>query len=399
MRFWIVNSELPWHDRTSGGLRLFTLVSLLREAGHDCEYVLSTPAAERRRLGDDDYARYCADLTAMGVPVREGVPRWVGDAAPDAVIFEWYMVAREWLPRFRALCPRARLIVDSVDLTYQRWHAKADLSGEPADREYARRVEFEELDTYGAADMVLTLTDEDARELDRRIVGLASFNIPNIHTLPGIRREETAAPSLLFIGSFSHQPNVDAVRWFHEAIWPEVRNRVPSVHWTIIGADAPPDILAMGNAAITVAGRVASTTPHLASAWISIAPLRFGAGMKGKVGEALAAGIPVVTTPFGVQGYGLLNGESALVAADAATFADHVVRLLDDRALRQRLADAGLRVVSDHFSREAISRRIPALAAAVTAAPVRRRYRLPRLVLLGNLIRAWWTRHMAWRLR
>jgi glycosyltransferase involved in cell wall biosynthesis len=399
MRFWIVNSELPWHDRTSGGLRLFTLIELLCEAGHHCEYVLSTPEAERQRLGARDYARYCGDLAALGVSLLEGIPSRISGVAPDAVIFEWFIVARELLPRLRWLCPHARLIVDSVDLTYQRWHAKADLSGLPEDRAHADRVETEELDTYAAADLVLTLTDEDARELDRRLPGLPSFNIPNIHTLPGTRREETTPPSVLFIGSFSHQPNVDAVRWFHGSIWPSIRQRVPDVKWIIIGGDAPPDILAMADAQVTVAGRVPSTAPYLTSAWVSIAPLRFGAGMKGKVGEALAAEIPVVTTPFGIQGYGLVDGESVMVATDAAGFADQVVRLLGDRSLRLRLAAAGLAVVGSHFSRQAISRRIPALVSAVATAPLRQRTRFSRLACWRRDARDWWSRHVGWRFR
>lgn len=399
MRLWIVNSELPWHDRTSWGLRLFTLIALLREAGHHCEYVLSTPEAERRRLGATDYARYRADLEEQGVPVLEGIPQRMNGVAPDAVIFEWFMVARELLPRFRWLCPNARLVVDSVDLTYQRWHAKADLSGLPEHRAHAERVELEELDTYAAADLVLTLTDEDARELDQRLRGLPIFNVPNIHTPPGVEREETAIPSMLFIGSFSHQPNVDAVRWFHAEIWPEISRRVPGVQWMIIGADAPPDILALSDARIRVLGRVPSTAPWLASAWVSIAPLRFGAGMKGKVGEALAAGIPVVTTPFGIQGYGLVNGESVMVASDAETFADCVSELLSDRGLREHLAASGLQVIREHFSRQAVAQRIPALVSAIATAPLRRRNRYPRLVHWSSTVRDWWGRHIGWRFR
>jgi O-antigen biosynthesis protein len=319
--------------------------------------------------------------------------------APDAVIFEWFIVARELLQRFRWLCPNARLIVDSVDLTYQRWHAKADLSGLPEDRAHAERVEREELDTYAAADLVLTLTDEDARELNQRLRGLPSFNVPNIHTLHDVKREETATPSVLFIGSFSHQPNVDAVRWFHAEIWPAISRRVLDVQWMIIGADAPPDILALSDARVRVLGRVPSTAPWLASAWVSIAPLRFGAGMKGKVGEALAAEIPVVTTPFGIQGYGLVDGESVMVASDAETFADRVIRLLADRALRANLAASGLQTIQNHFSRHAVAQRIPALVSAIATAPLRRRNRFPRLVHWSSIVGDWWARHMGWRFR
>lgn len=399
MDFCIVHSEFPCHDRTSGGLRLHSLIGLLREAGHRCDYLLTTPQAERKRLGDEDYARYADDLSRMGVRLvdaRGGAHRryhW------DVVIFEWYMAAAALLAEFRAWHPDAILITDSVDLTFKRWEAKATLSGLAADAVYAGKVRREELAVYAKSDLVLTLTPDESAEVERLLPGQPTFEVPNIHPMPAATRQESAVPELLFIGSFSHQPNVDAVRWFQREIWPAVKGAIPGCQWTIVGAEAPPDIASFDDPAITVTGRVPDTTPFLARCWISIAPLRFGAGMKGKVGEALAASAPLVTTSFGAQGYALVNGEHAFIADDTPGFTEAVIRVLGSRELRDALGAAGRRVVAERFGRDVMARKIPQLAGMLAQLP-RKSAGLPawvaRLLLRG---REQWQTRLGWRFR
>lgn len=398
MRFCVAHGELPCHDRTSGGLRLHTLVALLREAGHPCDYLLTTPAAERGRLGDDDYARYIDDLTALGVRVIEGTPQARRRYQWDVVIFEWYMTAAALLTEFRAWHPKTRMVIDSVDLTFRRWEARAALTQSPADRDHAARIRREELATYRRADLVLTLTPEESADLQGLIPGLPCFEIPNIHAIPPLARAEAASPELLFIGSFSHQPNTDAVRWFRDAIWPAIHAAVPACRWTIIGAEAPEDIATIADPAISVTGRVPDTQPYLARAWISVAPLRFGAGMKGKVGEALAAGVPVLTTPFGAQGYGLSDGTSAIIAADADGLVAGALKLLGTAALRRTMGLAGREAVTQRFSRAVIAACIPDFITLLASTPPRSTIGLLGLARLGYRLRGVWQRHLAWRL-
>lgn len=399
MRFCIAHGELPCHDRTSGGLRLYTLVALLREAGHPCDYLLTTPAAERTRLGHDDYARYIDDLTALGVRVIEGTPPAHHRYQWDVVIFEWYMTATALLTEFRAWHPNTRMVIDSVDLTFRRWEARAALTQLPADRDHAARIRREELASYRRADLVLTLTPEESADLQVLIPGLPCFEIPNIHAIPLLSRAEATDPELLFIGSFSHQPNTDAVRWFRDAIWPAIRAAEPRCRWTIIGAEAPEDIATIADPAITVTGRVPDTQPYLTRAWLSVAPLRFGAGMKGKVGEALAAGVPVLTTPFGAQGYGLCDGVSAVIAADADGLVAGALRLLGAEDQRHAMGMAGREAVIQRFSREVIAARIPDFIALLAHTTPRARFGLPALARLAYRLRDIWQRHLAWRLR
>ncbi|MDY0013835.1 MAG: glycosyltransferase [Rhodocyclaceae bacterium] len=398
-RFLVVNPELPHFDRTSGGLRLFTFIELLREAGASCDYLVSTPQAERQRIGETDYQRYRERLASVGVRLLETS---VGAALRannyDVVLFEFFHVAQPFLKLVRIQQPRARIVVDSVDLSFLRWHAKADLSGRREDRTHAEAIEAAELETYRSADLVLTLTDDEAQELARRIPGLPTFNLPNIHSLNHRSVGEHPLPSLLFIGSFTHEPNVDAVRWFGQEIWPLIRARHPTARWVIIGANAPPDIAGMTDEGIEFKGRVPDTSPYLDEAWISIAPLRFGAGMKGKVGEALAWGLPVVTTEFGAQGYGVQDRVSVVLGDSAEAFAEGVIWLLDDTARRSQIGLAGQNAIRERFSRQAVAHAIPELLKKIDALPVRRREAWRHLQRARLALQAFWEKHLAWRI-
>lgn len=399
MRFLFVNPELPQFDRTSGGLRLFTFIELLRGAGVGCSYLLSAPEAERQRIGETDFQHYRSKLESTGLSLlTHPLDEELRSNAYDVVLFEFYHVARRFLDLVRILQPQARLVVDSVDLTFLRWHAKADLSGLPEDRAHARKIEAAELDTYRRSDLVLTLTDEEAGHLSHRIPGVPSFSLPNIHTLGCRNNAEHPQPTLLFIGSFTHEPNVDAVRWFHAEVWPLVKKQRPDARWVIIGANAPDDIAAMNQNGIEFTGRVPETAPYIEEAWISVAPLRFGAGMKGKVGEALAWGLPVVTTRFGAQGYELTDRISAVLGDTAEEFAQGIAWLLEDSPRRQQVGAAGQAIIKDRFSREAVSNGIPTLLALIADLPAPKRLSWLPIRRAGLALRGGWQRHVAWRL-
>jgi len=400
MNWLIVNPELPQFDRTSGGLRLQTFIGLLREQGCACRYLVTTPEAERRRIGDADWARYCSALKDLGVevltlPLQEALELH----QPDVVMFEFFHVARPFLRTVRAMTPRARVVVDSVDLNFLRYHAKADLSGLPEDRAKARQVEEHELETYRRSELVLTLTDDEAGELNRRLPGVATFNLPNIHPLPDVDRREETTPEVLFIGSFTHDPNVDAVRWFRDDVWPRVRAARPDARWTIIGANAPEDISALTGDGIVFEGRVPLTDPYMRRAWVSIAPLRFGAGMKGKVGEALAWGVPVVTTSFGAQGYGIESGCSGMLADTADSFADAVLALMSNAPQRMELGSNGRSLIAGRFTREAVAASLPGMLTHLEQSRIVDKVACPMLARLELRTSSWWAKNMAWRLR
>jgi glycosyltransferase involved in cell wall biosynthesis len=167
--------------------------------------------------------------------------------------------------------------------------------------------------------------------------------LPNV-TVPRARSRGKRDPVILFVGGFQHSPNRDAATWLVKNILPRVRQAVPAVTLRIVGHAPPPEVLALGaRTGVDVIGFVPDVGPHLDAAAVSVAPLRYGAGMKGKVTEAMAAGIPVVTTSWGAQGLRAQAGKHLLLADSATDFAGAVIRCLREPTWAANIGLAGQR--------------------------------------------------------
>ncbi len=210
------------------------------------------------------------------------------------------------------------------------------------------------------ADLVLTVTETDRAEIQRELPEARVAVIPTIHLsrdpAPGFH--ERRRNSLLFVGGFAHPPNVDAVLFFCRDVLPLVKLGLPDLEVTIVGDKPPREIQDLRQSGVVVAGWVPELSSLLDSHRVSIAPLRFGAGIKGKIGEALAAGLPVVTTTVGAEGMGLEHEETAMIADSASAFADAVVRLCSDPNLHRKLSESGQRHALRHWGLDSVGRQL-----------------------------------------
>jgi glycosyltransferase involved in cell wall biosynthesis len=181
------------------------------------------------------------------------------------------------------------------------------------------------------------------------------FVVPTIHELEieGERRfSETSG--ILFIGGYNHPPNVDAARWLHGEIMPLLWKRNPKITLTLLGSNPPDSVLAMESERVRVPGFVSDVRPYFLNARVFVAPLRYGAGMNGKVGHALSYRLPVVLTEMAADGFGLTDGRNCLIANDAAHFAEAVARLYDDEQLWEKLSRSADEVLG-RFGRSAVA--------------------------------------------
>jgi glycosyltransferase involved in cell wall biosynthesis len=150
------------------------------------------------------------------------------------------------------------------------------------------------------------------------------------------------AQGILSMATMYWPPNIDSVLWFAHEVLPHIRRDAPDAPFYIVGARPPAEVCALANdPTIQVTGYVEDPQPYLESSALLIVPLRAGGGMRVKILEALARGIPVVSTTIGAEGIDVTPGEHLLIADEPAAFAGAVVRLLHDRALGDRLAEAG----------------------------------------------------------
>ncbi|HNR91185.1 MAG TPA: glycosyltransferase [Dokdonella sp.] len=364
-RVLIVDATTPTPDQDSGSLRMQNLMRVLR--ANDC-HVAFLPSNHAW------IERYTPALQGLGVemlyqPWLVGAVRFFRErgAEFDTIFLSRHYVAREYLGLARLYAPRAKLVFDTVDLHYLREQRAAELENRPELARLAEATRRQEIGLMRECDLTVVVSPVEQAILAHDAPGVTVDVLSNVHEVYGCRAPFGARHDLVFVGGFRHPPNEDAVLWYAREVHPRVRAALPDVTLHVVGSEVTAAVQALAGDGLIVHGFVDDLAPLMDRCRISIAPLRYGAGVKGKVNMAMSYGLPVVATPMAVEGMHVQVGEDVLVAADAEAFAIAVVALYRDEALWNRLSRNGLANVERHFS----------FAAAETA--IRRIVGLPGL--------------------
>ena len=348
----VIDALTPAPDHDSGSLRLVNLMQLLREQGMHVVFL----AANREHAG-----RYTQDLQQLGIeawyaPFAQRAPAWLQQhgARFDSVLLCRHYVASEFLALLRRHSPQAQVIFDTVDLHYLREQRAADLAGDAALQRAAARTREAELDVIARSDITLVVSETERALLAKDAPRARVEVLSNLHALAGPGLPFAQRHDLVFVGGFRHPPNVDAVRWFVQDIFPMLRARLPELQFHCIGSHTPTEILALSTQpGVHVHGHVPDIGPYMDGCRIAVAPLRYGAGVKGKVNLSMAHGQPVVATSCAAEGMHLVDGHDVLLADDAREFAAAILKLHDDATLWNTLSANGLDNVARHFSIDA----------------------------------------------
>lgn len=352
----VIDAYTPEPDQDSGSVRLSQMMQCLMALGHRVTFIAENLGFE---------GRYTERLQSLGIEVQyaphvqhldDFLLQRGGEF--DYVLVSRHYVAAPLLSRVRQHAPQARFIFDTVDLHYLREQREAALHDSGSLQRAALQTRKAELAVIRAADATLVVSPVEQEELARQAPAARVHVVSNIHqvrdSVPGFAERR----DLFFVGGYQHPPNVDAARWFVEDIWPRVRSALPEAVFHLIGSKAPNSVADLHDPATGVLfqGFVADLDPFLFDCRLAVAPLRYGAGVKGKVNMSMSHGQPVVATPAAAEGMYVQHERELLVAGDAEAFAQAVIRLYQDEQLWQRLSRAGLRNVQQHFSRQAAKR-------------------------------------------
>ncbi len=400
MRILTVANVIPLHDRSAGWFRFYHMLRILSRE-HEVHLHPLDFEWQLRYYGEKDTERYTRELEHIGVRVTTGKWSDLRDlirAQPlDLAFFEHYSSVRDIVDHIRFWQPHARVVIDTIDVAYQRFYAKAKLTGDPEDLRFAEKVKGKELSAYARADLVIGISQVEAAVLAQANPGLRIEVVPLIFETPPLQRVKRAMPrNLVYVAHFDHEANVDGIVHFSAHALPLIRKEVPDVRLRVVGHSPPREVKALSGANVEILGFVPDIGEIYRSSDVAIAPMRFGGGLKGKIAEAMSFGLPVVTNSACLQGFGLSPGTNVLVGDDPNAFANAVVSLLRDEALYLKISENGWRFVKANFSEEAIAAKLRELIEG------RHEY-LPKKLAIGRRI-AWnarflMERHLFWRFR
>ena len=257
------------------------------------------------------------------------------------------------------------------------WRRVAALQRNPVTflfyHEMARRLRYREPELCRLFDGVTAISEMDAQHL-RQVYGLTQpmANVPigacaEETEIPAAVLTNTDAPIIAFVGGMNYQPNADAAFWFIEKVLPIIRQTRPDVRLRVIGRDPPGALrrLAEKSEGVEVTGTVDEVLPLLRECVMLVVPLRAGSGVRLKIMESLSAGLPIVSTSIGAEGLSLESGTDLLIADDAPSFAQAVLRLVGDPELRRSMAQKGKQRALADYSWQESAASLAALLASV----------------------------------
>ncbi|GAA3544811.1 glycosyltransferase [Zobellella aerophila] len=335
----VIGYVWPEPNSSAAGSHMLSLLRLYRRQGWQVEF--ATPAQPTEHM---------VDLSREGISSRaialncDSFDAYVAEYRPDIVMFDRFMMEEQFGWRVEKHCPDALRILDTEDLQCLRHGrhqahkagramTRADLFNDIARREIAAILRSDLSLIISGFEMALLI---DTFKVDARLLHRLPFMV-DLASCPAETAPFGERRHFMTIGNFRHAPNWDAVLYL-QSIWPLIRKRLPDAELHIYGSYPPPKATALHNpkTGFLIKGWAADAFAVMEQSRVCLAPLRFGAGIKGKLLDAMIMQTPSITTSVGSEGMHELEPWPGVIADDAAAFANAAVALYrDERAWRQ----------------------------------------------------------------
>ncbi len=359
----VVDHRVPFPDRDAGSLRMKYILAILLDIGCRVTFIPDNL---------DGAQPYTRELQDIGVEVLYGdvhVAAEVASIGPRLrlAVLSRPVVAPRYFDVIREHAPGATIAYDTVDLHFVREGRRAAL-GNGRDGKVATLRELE-LGLIRGADVTLTVSDEERFIVSSHVPEASIIVVPVANAISETVPPADARRGVLFVGSFEHPPNADAAVVLVKSVMPLVWRDLGPVPVKIVGTRPPEEVCQLASSNVEVTGWVKDLSPLYDESRVMSAPLLYGAGMKGKVTQSLAAGLPVVTTPVGAEGLHATDGADLMIAEDPAEQAARIVQILTDDELWGRLSKAGQDVAARVFSLAIMRKRLEELLAVALRSP------------------------------
>lgn len=339
-------------NQDAGSVTVFNLLLLLREMDFQVTFI---PEDNFLYMPEYTTAIQRVGVEVLYAPYVTSVEQHLNEhgARYDLAFLFRPDVIKRHLGTVRSLCPRARVLYHTVDLHFLRMTREAKLQSDEAKQRAADEMKLRELDAIRCADATIVHSTEELKLLRAELPRAKIHVFPLIMDAKGTTKKFDERRDIVFIGGYQHTPNVDAVEYFVTSIMPHLRKRLPGIRFYAVGSKPPAVIQALESDDVLITGFVDDLDSLLDTMRVSVAPLRYGAGIKGKIGSAMAVGLPVVATSLAVEGMSLTHGDNILVADGPDQIANAIIRLYKNGSLWNQISQNGVAFANKTWGAEA----------------------------------------------
>ena len=358
-RVLILGLNWPEPDATAAGTRMMQLIHWFLEKNFQITFA-STAA----------FSSYSIDLTTLGIDQQHiklnhiSFDEFARKLNPSVVVFDRFITEEQFGWRVAEELPEAIRILDTEDLHSLRACREMALSDKKIFNStdwLSADITKRELASILRSDLSLIISDFELKLLVEKV----KIDCSLLFYLPFVYKELTESivenwppfeqrEHLVFIGNGKHAPNIDAILWLNNSIWPLLRKSLPNAELHIYGPYMPERIRKMDNAetGFRIKGWVKDIAPVLTNARLNLVPLRFGAGLKGKLFEGFRKGIPAITTAVGAEGAGDINDLKLCTRDEEVSFSNLAIQLYQDSNKWKEVQTLGTNLINKHFSKE-----------------------------------------------
>lgn len=394
-RVLVLDHCTPTPNQDAGSVITVNMLLLMREMDFQVTFI-----PEDNFLFIPEYTKILqrAGIEVQYAPYVRTVEQHLKDFGEcyDLVLMFRPVVIERYVQIVRKYCPRAKVLYHTVDLHYLRMSREEKLQNDLSVQSAATEMKLRELAGIRSADATIVVSTVEKEILQLELPDAKVHVFPLILDVKPSENGFAERRDIIFVGGFQHPPNVDAVKFFVNQVMPVLKERLEGVRFIVVGSKTPPEIQGLASRDIIIKGFVELLPPLLNKMRVSVAPLRFGAGIKGKIGTAMAIGLPVVATPLAVEGMSLTDGENILVADDAIAFADKIAEVYQNENLWNHIRDNSLLFAERAWGAEAAWSNLARILTDLGIGVQRRQHPLslyseseppfnPRLIPLGTV--------------
>jgi glycosyltransferase involved in cell wall biosynthesis len=354
LRALVVDAELPHPDRDAGSEAILSHMRALQSLG----YAVSFVAAQELAASGPAVAALEADgITCCRSPFYASVEDVLRRQTQcfDVIYLHRISNASKYMALARQYCANARILYSVADLHYLRVARQAEAEERPDLLAESNRLRLAECTATWGADAVITHSPYEAGLLREAVPGAQIHVVPWATATRRVTVPFDARHGVAFIGNYGHSPNVDAARFLAEEIMPLVWQRDPTIACLLVGSGMPETVKRLARPGLIPIGHVRELTAIFDRVRLTVAPIRYGAGVKGKVLTSLAAGVPCIMSPMAAEGIDLPPGLVGLVGHSAAELAALILHFHAENGAYRAACEAGIALMQREFGQAQVA--------------------------------------------